>query len=155
MHRRTLALFCISGAIAGAALPGCANKTVLGDRAGYQEVDTVQTIAEARKAVQWVQTDLEGYEPRDPEAVRARDEVLVQWSRVRDRAEELQARLDGMTAERRSGGADLRENEFYESAAERSEVLRRETSRLLEMWATMNGTFRTEDEGAGSRQRRG
>ena len=84
-------------------LSGCVNKTVLGDRPGYQEVQAVETIAEARKAVQWVEVDLDGYSPDSPEAVAARDGVLVQWARVRDRAEELQARLDGMSTERWSG----------------------------------------------------
>jgi hypothetical protein len=134
---------------------GCANKSLLGDRPGYQEVDTVQTISEAQKAVQWVEVDLEGYEPQSPEAVAARDEVLVQWARVRDRASELQARLDGLTSER-TGGRDPRETtDFYQSAEERAEVLRRETSRLLDMWAALNAEFRTPDLGVGSRRPKG
>lgn len=154
MHCRTIALFCLAAAISGASLAGCVNKPALGDRAGYEEVDTVQTIAEARKAVQWVETDLDGYEPDSPDAVRARDEVLVQWARVRDRAEQLQAQLDGMSSERWNGRDPEQTTDFYQNSEERSETLRRETSRLLSMWASMNATFRTRDEGAGSRQRR-
>lgn len=155
MYRRPIALLltcvaCCSGLLGS----GCVNKTVLGDREGYREVDTVQTIAEARKAVQWVETDLVGYEPESPEAVRARDEVLVQWSRVRDRAEELQARLDGMSTERWSGRDPQNTTDFYQTSEERAVVLRTETSRLLNMWSSMNERFRTPEFGVGARQPR-
>ncbi len=155
MHRRPIVLLLTTVACCGlAALSGCVNKPVLGDREGYREVEAVDTIAEARKAVQWVETDLDGYEPSDPEAVVARDEVLVQWARVRDRAEELQARLDGMSTERWSGRDPQTTTDFYQTSAERAQVLRRETARLLEMWASMNERFRTPEFGAGARQPR-
>ena len=134
---------------------GCANKTALGDRPGFQEVDTVQTIAEARRAVQWVEIDLDGYEPGSPEAVAARDEVLVQWSRVRDRASELQARLDGVTSERTGGRDPQQTTDFFQSAEDRAAVLRQETRRLLDMWAALNAEFRTEDQGPGQFRPRG
>jgi len=155
MNRRpiTLLLTCLVGSslLVGT---GCVNKTTLGDREGYREVDTVQTIAEARKAVQWVETDLDGYEPESPEAVRARDEVLVQWARVRDRAEELQARLDGMSTERWNGRDPQNTTDFYQTSEERAAVLRTETSRLLNMWSSMNERFRTPEFGVGARQPR-
>lgn len=141
---RIVSAFVLGGVVACA---GCANKAALGDRPGYQEIDTVQTISEARKAVQWVEVDLDGYTPRSPEAVAARDAVLVQWARVRDRASELQARLDGATATR-AGGQNA--SDFYQTAEERASVLRQETKRLLDMWAALNAEFRTDDRGAGS-----
>jgi len=133
---------------------GCANKTALGDRPGYQEVDTVQTISEARKAVQWVSLDLDGYEPSSPDAVAARDALLVQWGRVRDRASDLQARLEGMSTERWNGRDPQVTTDFYQSAEQRAQVLRQETSRLLDMWSALNAEFRTPDPGVGARQRR-
>lgn len=136
------------------AMSGCINQPELGDRPGYREVDTVETIAEARKAVQWVAIDLDGYEPDLPEAVAARDGVLVQWSRVRDRAAELQARLDGMSAERWSGRDPRETTDFYQTAAERAAILRRETARLLDMWTALNEEFRTPEQGVGSRRQR-
>lgn len=142
---------CLSAAVGS----GCVNKRTLGDREGYREVETVQVIAEARKAVQWVETDLDGYEPDSPDALRDRDGVLVQWARVRDRAEDLQGRLDGMTSQRWSDRDPRLEPEFYQSAFERAQVLRQETSRLLSMWASMNEKHRTVDKGVGSRQRGG
>ncbi|MFG0292231.1 MAG: hypothetical protein ACF8MJ_03650 [Phycisphaerales bacterium JB050] len=135
------------------SLGGCVNKTALGDRPGYQEVQTVEIIAEARKAVQWVETDLDGYNPDSPEAVAARDGVLVQWARVRDRASELQARLDGRTADQSGTGDRKVVAEFYQTTAERAEVLRRETARLLDLWTALNETYRTADLGVGSRPR--
>jgi len=156
MHRsplfQLLLVLCCTTLVAGA--PGCVNKPVLGDREGFQEVEVVQAITEARKAVQWVETDLDGYEPASSEALRDRDGVLVQWARVRDRAEELQGRLDGMTSQRWSDRDPRLEPEFYQSASERAQVLRQETSRLLSMWASMNEKHRTMDKGVGSRQRR-
>lgn len=133
---------------------GCVNKRTLGDREGYREVETVQVIAEARKAVQWVETDLDGYEPDSPEAVRARDEVLVQWARVRDRAEQLQAGMDGMSTERWSGRDPQNTTDFYQTSDERAAVLSQETSRLLNMWSSLNERFRTPDFGVGARQPR-
>jgi len=140
--------------VSAAVGSGCVNKRALGDREGFREVDTVQTIAEARKAVQWVETDLDGYEPDSPEALRARDEVLVQWSRVRDRAAELQVRLDGMSSERWSGRDPQVTTDFYQTSQERAAVLRQETSRLLNMWSSMNERFRTPELGVGSRRSR-
>lgn len=141
------------GAVLASGLSGCTNKTVLGDRPGFQEVRAVETISEARKAVQWVEVDLDGYSPDSPEAVAARDGVLVQWARVRDRADELQARLDGRTTEQSPVGDRGAAREFYQSTAERADVLRQETARLLAMWTSLNETYRTPDLGVGSRPR--
>lgn len=155
MLRRTVpALLAFTLSVVCASMVGCTNKPVLGDRPGYQEVEAVNAISEARRAVQWVEIDLDGYQPTTPDAVRDRDAVLVQWARVRDRAEELQARLSGMSDERWSGRDPQFTTDFYQTSEQRAAVLRQETSRLLDLWTRLNETYRTQDEGIGSRSRR-